>query len=89
MSIVDKSCLMIKKQVNYSLFKVFRYSLTIFFIRLKSAFILVRSLLNFIYRTWAIGKLDLDLDFIIFALFTNCLHWNFNLYKYLAEQSQK
>ena len=80
---------MIKKQVNYSLFKVFRYSLTIFFIRLKSAFILVRSLLNFIYRTWAIGKLDLDLDFIIFALFTNCLHWNFNLYKYLTEQSQK
>ena len=41
------------------------------------------------YRTWAIGKLDLDLDFIIFALFTNCLHWNFNLYKYLTEQSQK
>ena len=81
---------MIKKQVNYSLFKVFRYSLTIFFIRLKSGFILVRSLLiNFIYRTWAIGKLDLDLDFIIFALFTNCLHWNFNLCKYLTEQSQK
>ena len=28
-------------------------------------------------------------DFIVFALFTYCLHWNFNLYKYLTEQSQK
>ena len=34
-------------------------------------------------------ELDFRLDFIVFALFTYYLHWNFNLYKYLMEQGQK
>ena len=33
-------------------------------------------------------KVQKDSDFIVFALFTYWLHWNFDLYKYLAEQCQ-
>ena len=52
-----------------------------------------KKLFFLLYIYWLINRLSplgfQISDFIVFALFTYWLHWNFNLYKYLTEQSQK
>ena len=45
--------------------------------------------ITFGFTSEAVRSIMIFTDFIVFALFTYCLHWIFNLYKYLTQQCQK